>query len=110
VFDFLGIGFVGPRGPGGDAPPGEQAAAGVVQLLFPTLIFCLMAFSGLRHNGNGALAVGLALLVVAYVIGRVLSGKVSFALLNVFLGAVWIFVGALVGGLLGGLIDFYATF
>jgi hypothetical protein len=109
-FGMLGHGFLGPRGPGPDASPTEQVAAGVAQLLFPTLLFCLVAFAGLGHHESLAwLAVAL-LSLASYVIARMLSDRLSFALWTAIVGALWNVVGAGAGFLVGGLVEFLGTF
>ena len=107
---MLGYGFLGPRGPGSDASPSEQVAAFVAQLLFPGVLFCLVAFAGLGHNETAAWLVTALLSLAGYVIARVLSESLSFALWTAIAGALWNLVGAGAGFLVGGLIEFLGTF
>lgn len=108
--DSFGFAFLGPRGPGSDASPSEQVAAGIAQLLFPTVLFCLVAFAGLGHHETAVWVLMMLLSLAGYVVARVLSHRISFALWMAILGTVWNFVGAGAGFLLGGLIDFYGNF
>jgi hypothetical protein len=110
--DFGGIGsaFLGPRAPGPDASPTEQAAAAIAQLLFPALLFCLIAFAGLGHHEVAAWSLMALLSVAGYVIARFLSDRLGFALVTAFLGTLWNFVGTASGFLVGGLIEFLRTF
>jgi uncharacterized membrane protein len=108
--DSFGSAFLGPRGPGADASPSEQLAAGIAQLLFPAVLFCLVAFAGLGHHETAVWVLMMLLSLAGYVIARVLSQRISFALWMAILGTVWNFVGAGAGFLLGGLIDFYGNF
>jgi hypothetical protein len=109
-FDLLGGAFLGPRGPGKDASPGEQLAAGIVQLFFPALIFCLVAFAGLWRHGTVAVVLTLCLALVGYVITRILSGRVWFAFVNAAVGLLWGLVALGGAFLLAGIADFYKTF
>jgi hypothetical protein len=108
--DLFGSAFLGPRGPGRGASPSEQLAAGIAQLVFPALLFCLVAFAGLGDHETAVLVVTVLLSLAGYVIARVLSQRVSFALWTAIVGALWNFVAAGAGFLLGALIGFYANF
>ena len=108
--DLLGSAFIGPRGPGRDASPGEQLAAGVAQLGFPALVFCLVAFAGLGRHGTATLVLTVLLSLAGYVIARMLSERVSFALWTAIGGTFWNFMAAGAGFLVGGLMSFYSTF
>lgn len=107
---MLGYGFLGPRGPGPDASPSEQAAAGIAQLLFPALLFCLVAFAGLGNHETAAWLTTALLSLAGYVIARVLSARLSFALWTAIVGGLWNLVGAAAGFLVGGVIEFLGTF
>jgi hypothetical protein len=78
-FDGFGSAFIGPRGPGPDASASEQAAAAIAQLLFPAVLFCLVAFAGLGHHEAAAWLLAALLSVAGYVIARLMSGRLGFA-------------------------------
>lgn len=109
-FDFLGSAFLGPRGPGRDASPAEQLVAGITQLLFPTLVFCLVAFAGLWKNLTAASLLVLGLGVAGYLLARLLSVRIGFACLTTLAGLLWSFMAMLGAGLLAGLGDFFRAF
>lgn len=102
--------LIGPRGPGKDATPGEHLAAGIMQLLVPTVLFFLVLFTGLGNYELLLLVAPVLLALGGYVLSRYLSDSLGFALVNSFLGAVWSFVALAVGLLLAGLADFYSNF
>jgi hypothetical protein len=106
----FGSAFLGPRGPGPGASPSEQLAAGIAQLLFPALLFCLVAFAGLGHHETAVLVLTMLVSLAGYVIARVLSQRASFALWTAIAGTFWNVIGAGAGFILGGLIGFYSNF
>jgi hypothetical protein len=102
--------FVGPSGLGKDATPGEQLAAGITHLLFPTVLFCLILFTDLGSHETLVLVLVPVLSLVGYLLTRMFSGRVSMALLVCFGGLLWNLVAAAAGMLLAGLLGFYETF
>jgi hypothetical protein len=109
-FDVFGSAFVGPRGPGRDASPSEQLAVAIAQFVSPVLLFCLVAFAGLGHHETAVLVLTALLSLAGYVIARVLSERISFALWTAIAGTFWNFMAAGAGFLLGALIGFYGNF
>jgi hypothetical protein len=108
--DLFGSAFLGPRGPGPGASPSEQLAAGIALLVFPAFLFCLVAFAGLGHHETAVLVLTMLLSLAGYVIARVLSQRISFALWTAIVGTFWNVIGAGAGFLLGALIGFYSNF
>jgi hypothetical protein len=108
--EAFGSAFLGPRGPGPGASPSEQAAAGITQLVFPALLFCLVAFAGLGEHESVAWLVTALLSLAGYVIARLLSERFSFALWTLIVGGLWNLAGTAAGFLFGGLLEFLGNF
>ena len=88
----------------------EHISAAIAQLLFPSLLFCLSAFTGLWNSEKAALALIAGLSLLGYVIARLLTGRFGRSLIISLVGALLIVTAALAGALFGGLISFFGTF
>lgn len=107
-FDFgsgdISGGLPGPRGPGKDATRSEQVAAAVTLLLLPFVGFCIVLFAELwKHGLNPLLGLAAGLSLAGFVIVRLLSQRVSFAVVTALQGVFWNAV-AVAGGAFGGAI------
>lgn len=93
-----------------DASAEEIAATLVAQLFFPSLIFCLSAFTGLWNHEGAALALIAGLSVASYAIARLLTGRFGASLMIAIVGGLVIAGAAAAGALFAGLINFFGTF
>jgi hypothetical protein len=110
MFDLLAASFVGGRGPGKNATPAEQLAAGLATLIFPAVLFCVVLFAGLWRHPAVALMLGAGFTVASFVIARLLSQRLRFVITTTLGGALFNVIAGGAALLFAGIADFYRTF